>query len=470
GKTTKEQIKRITDFLKTRSKAELVTISAVGITGLAGYFWVQNKWKYWQRKGIVGPKPTFADLGNTMSTFSDLGESLFHNFSDDVIGIYFFGTRPCLIVKDPLVWKDVCIKGFQNFTTVMRGEANYAFGKMAADFMTTAEGRKWKRLRNTIGPFFSGARLKETCLVLQDTYEHYEEKYIPKTEVEAKEFSAGYTLRSILGSGYSLNAKENEQLVEEVYRHSNILFETSFFGMLAPLFIPRWLRFKLNITSYPNSTDKFFREVIAQIMAGGNDGRINLVSLMAGNIIDDSEELTATKGFTKNEIVAQALLFQLAGQDTTATVLSFLLFSLSKTPSIQNEIHNMVKNADLSYDGLKKIKLIDACIKETQRLFTFIALLREADHDCEVAGVKVSFLTLMTHKRMKLRLKREILSCSCLLEFIKVENSMKSQKNSILIVLMEMNRTLSKGEILKMGRGDAGDARPFFSILEVLLN
>jgi len=104
----------------------------------------------------------------------------------------------------------------------------------------------------------------------------------------------------------------------------------------------------------------------------------------------------------------------------------------------------MVKNADLSYDGLKKIKLIDACIKETRRLFTFIALLREADHDCEVAGVKVSFLTLMTHKRMKLRLKREILSCSCLLEFIKVENSMKSQKNSILIVLMEMNRTLSK--------------------------
>ena len=166
---TKEQVKKIVDFLKTRSKAELVTISAVGITGLAGYFWVQNKWKYWQRKGIVGPKPTFADLGNTITTFSDLGESLFHNFSDDVIGIYFFGTRPCLIVKDPLVWKDVCIKGFQNFTTVMRGEANYAFGKMAADFMTTAEGRKWKRLRNTIGPFFSGARLKETCLVLQGT-------------------------------------------------------------------------------------------------------------------------------------------------------------------------------------------------------------------------------------------------------------------------------------------------------------
>ena len=100
----------------------------------------------------------------------------------------------------------------------MRSEANYTFGKMAADLITTAEGRKWKRLRNTIGPFFSGSRLKETCLVLQDTFEYYEEKFIPNTEVEAKEFSAGYTLRAILGSGYSLNAKENEQLVEEVYR------------------------------------------------------------------------------------------------------------------------------------------------------------------------------------------------------------------------------------------------------------
>ena len=139
---TKEQVKRAAEFLKNRSRSELLTISAVGITGLAGYCWVQNKWKYWQRKGVSGPKPTFGDLGNTISTFSDLGETLFKNFSDDVVGIYFFGTRPCLVVKDPFVWKEICIKGFQNFTTVMRSEANYTFGKMAADLITTAEGRK----------------------------------------------------------------------------------------------------------------------------------------------------------------------------------------------------------------------------------------------------------------------------------------------------------------------------------------
>jgi len=401
---TKEQAKRVAEFLKSRSKAELAAISAVGITTLAGYCWVQNKWKYWEQKGVAGPQPTFSDMGNTISTFNDLGATLFKNFPHDVIGIYFFGVRPCLIVKDPMVWKDVCIKGFQNFTTRGRSEANYAFGKIAPDWMTVAEGPKWKRLRNTIVPFFSGARLKETCLILQDTYEHYDEKFITTEEVEAKDFSAGYTLRSILGSGYSLNAKENEELVEEVYRHSNILFATNFFGSLASLIIPRWLRFKMNMTSYPSSTDKFFRDIIAQLMETGNKGRTNLVSLMASHIIEDSEMNTATKGFTKDEIVAQALLFQLAGQDTTATVMSFLLFALSKNPGVQNDIYNMVKDSDLSYDELKKVKFIDACIKETQRYFTFLMLMREADHDCEVAGVKIEkgnllmFLPFAVHK------------------------------------------------------------------------
>lgn len=69
--------------------------------------------------------------------------------------------------------------------------------------------------------------------------------------------------------------------------------------------------------------------------------------------------------------------------------MSFLLFALARTPSVQEDIYNRVKDADTSYEGLKKIKFIDACIKETQRYFTFLMLMREADHDCDVAGVKV---------------------------------------------------------------------------------
>jgi len=57
---------------------------------------------------------------------------------------------------------------------------------------------------------------------------------------------------------------------------------------------------------------------------------------------------------------------------------------------LQDEIRGLLSQTDLSYDGLKKVKFLDACIKETQRYFTFLFFLREADEDCEIAGVKVA--------------------------------------------------------------------------------
>jgi hypothetical protein len=62
----------------------------------------------------------------------------------------------------------------------------------------------------------------------------------------------------------------------------------------------------------------------------------------------------------------------------------------------------VVKDNDLSYDNLKKVKFIDACIKETQRYFTFLMLMREADHDCEVAGVKVCKFLSFKHQKYHL--------------------------------------------------------------------
>jgi hypothetical protein len=72
------------------------------------------------------------------------------------------------------------------------------------------------------------------------------------------------------------------------------------FKAMKTMMLPKWLRFKLNVTSYPHSTDVFFRNIISDIIENGKKtGKKNLISLMAENIIDDSEELTASKGMTK---------------------------------------------------------------------------------------------------------------------------------------------------------------------------
>ena len=46
---------------------------------------------------------------------------------------------------------------------------------------------------------------------------------------------------------------------------------------------------------------------------------------MSQNMISSSEEETATKGFSEDEIIAQSILFILAGFNTTSDVLKTIL-------------------------------------------------------------------------------------------------------------------------------------------------
>ena len=102
------------------------------------------------------------------------------------------------------------------------------FGKISPDFLTVAEGPKWKRLRTTIAPFFSGNNLKEICLIMNDLFEYFDDKFFPKdetTSVDAKEFASNFSLRAILASGFAINPKENEELADDLFKHAGILFE-----------------------------------------------------------------------------------------------------------------------------------------------------------------------------------------------------------------------------------------------------
>lgn len=44
------------------------------------------------------------------------------------------------------------------------------------------------------------------------------------------------------------------------------------------------------------------------------------------------------EGLTKNEIIANAVLFFLAGFETTATTLNFIMYELTMNPDIQEKV------------------------------------------------------------------------------------------------------------------------------------
>nr|XP_053638108.1 cytochrome P450 9e2-like [Cherax quadricarinatus] len=77
---------------------------------------------------------------------------------------------------------------------------------------------------------------------------------------------------------------------------------------------------------------------------------------------------------TNKSIVAQSVLFLVAGYETTAATLAFLSFQLAKHPIHQQRLREEIKQiiheyGDITYQGIMEAKLLDACLMETLRLY-----------------------------------------------------------------------------------------------------
>jgi len=87
---------------------------------------------------------------------------------------------------------------------------------------------------------------------------------------------------------------------------------------------------------------------------------------------------------TEDDIIANAILFFLAGYETTASMLSFLFYSLAINPECQQKLYEEVIefNSQADYDTIARMPYLDACISETLRLFTAVPLIeRTASED-----------------------------------------------------------------------------------------
>jgi cytochrome P450 len=78
---------------------------------------------------------------------------------------------------------------------------------------------------------------------------------------------------------------------------------------------------------------------------------------------------STNKSITMDELVAQGILFFIAGYDTTGTSISHALYFLSKYPECQEKLLQELKTLEkVDIDSLTELKYLDAVIQETLRL------------------------------------------------------------------------------------------------------
>lgn len=141
----------------------LVIASLSVISIVTAYFYVKTVYSYWKRKGLPFQSATFpfgncqdSILQKKKSLIEEL-EHLYNSTSEPVIGFYM-ALKPVVLVRDPKIIKDICIKNFQSFDHRVLDGSFYV--DPMAENIILQKGDKWKRVRTQLTPAFTSTKLK----------------------------------------------------------------------------------------------------------------------------------------------------------------------------------------------------------------------------------------------------------------------------------------------------------------------
>ena len=206
------------------------------------------------------------------------------------------------------------------------------------------------------------------------------------------------TLEVILSTAFGVNAKIQMGENTEMLQNAKTLFQ-----------IPQILRqiarlpfgnsvFRLLSTLRGNKPG-YFQVVVEEIIKSrrqqGFMGRKDLLELMM-----NANDETTVEGFsrlTDDEIVAQSVIFLLAGYETSSNTLSFTLYHLATNQDVQDKLRSeiireaMVTNFNVTLNELaNNIEYLDCVIKESQRLCPPAAQVnRECTEDFDLDGIHI---------------------------------------------------------------------------------
>ena len=220
--------------------------------------------------------------------------------------------------------------------------------------------------------------------------------------VDMLDYFSKLTLEVILSTAFGVDAKvqmgENNEVAEEaqkVFRVPPIVrvIEALSLGYLLT-----------GVLAALSENQDYFPKITKQIIKSRRQheltGRKDLLQLMM-----NAHEETKVEGvsrLTDEEVVAQSVIFLLAGFDTSSNTLAFTLYHLVLNPDVQDKLRSEIKKAIESnsnkplYGIVQNIEYLDCVIKEGQRLCPTAAHVnRECAEDYELNGIRIPAGTII---------------------------------------------------------------------------
>ncbi|XP_078377237.1 cytochrome P450 3A24-like [Oculina patagonica] len=392
-------------MLPLESLAHPASIASLVLLAVSFLYWYGTRgFADLKKLNVPGPKPV-PFLGNFLEARKyDSLHLMFLDYAKKYGKVFAIclGRHPSLVVTDPELLKQIMIKDFPNFRNRFNPSMSNFVGPPLEKNLLEIKDETWKRIRTTLTPTFSAAKMKLMVPLMEkscDTLVEKLEKIADSGQsVDMLDWFSKLTLEVILSTAFGVDT--NVQMGEntEVLRKAKALFAIPFIVRQLPRLPFGYSLFKLISSLYGNQPaylGDVVREIIKTRRQQGLTGRKDLLHLMMA-----ANEETTGEGVSKlsdDEIVAQAVVFLLAGYETSSNTLGFALYHLAVNPDVQDMLRTEINEAMESnagkkplYEVAQNIEYLDCVIKESQRLCPAVAQVnRECTEDFDLNGIHI---------------------------------------------------------------------------------
>ncbi|CAG5032346.1 unnamed protein product [Parnassius apollo] len=390
----------------------LVIWSTAILVALALYF--HQLYTRFSRYGVKQFKP-IPILGNMthiilrMIHVTDDTQRLYNAFPEERFVGRFEFLNPIVMIKDIELIKKVTVKDFEYFVdhrSFVNDNADPFFGRN----LFSLKGEEWKDMRSTLSPAFTSSKMRlmvpfmvevgeQMIKSLKKEIQSSSGEYI---DVEGKGLMTRYANDVIASCAFGLKVDSHSDKSNIFFKMAKMAASFNFkhvlkvFAMAAFPTVTSILRVSL----FEKSTKEFFWNLVMNTMNEREAKQIfrpDMIHLLMeakkGRLThEDKGAIDTDAGFatveessvgkkkidrvwTDIDIVAQAVLFFIAGFDTVSSAMSFALHEIATHPEIQQRLYEEIKEhnekncGNLSYNSIQSLKYLDMVVSEVLRMW-----------------------------------------------------------------------------------------------------
>lgn len=320
--------------------------------------------------------------------------------------VNFMGT-PILVVADHALSHQIMRARPHDFSRSQRLEREMRDLRLKPGLFN-AEGETWHRQRRMVMAGFTPQRVRAyfpaMLRVLQRLQTRWQRAATQGASIDLQADLMRYTVDTITGLAFGQEVNTLEAEGDVIQRHLDVIFPALFNRLFSLL--PYWRVIKLPSDHAVDRSVAALHEAIAGFMASARERlsqdparRENPPNLLEAFLLAAGQE---GSGVNDDDVVGNVLTMLLAGEDTTANTLAWMIWLLHRHPAVLARARDEVRQAapsglaDFTPELMDSLDYLEACAHETMRLKPVAPFMPvEALRDTVIGDVAVPAGTLV---------------------------------------------------------------------------